>query len=239
MDILKSKNIINEEINHIFQSYQENLIQKDIRIQDIEKKSEIILNTNSLLLNEINQKDKYLLQNDLKIYEIESIVQRKLREIELNKNKYNLQEKGFQFLNNFIVELDDLCKKDKVYTPEDVVKEKHPTQTTNHNMEEEEEENRESSINEGDIIMNTIKKDDGSIKEIINDIIETEDLPKIEDEQSSSEEEEVIVSTIKYYGKEYYIIDGKTPQYIYAIDGDELGEIKGEIIEGKKHLYKK
>jgi len=54
-----------------------------------------------------------------------------------------------------------------------------------------------------------------------------------------SEEEEITVSTISYYGKDYYIIEGEEPQYIYAIEDGELGDKKGEIKNGKKNMYKK
>lgn len=59
------------------------------------------------------------------------------------------------------------------------------------------------------------------------------------DEEESEEEEEITVTTIKHYGKQYYIIDGEDPQYMYAIEDGELGEVKGEVKDGKKTLYKK
>ena len=74
------------------------------------------------------------------------------------------------------------------------------------------------------------------IKEVIKEIeIEKEDVQ----EESESEEEPIVCSIIKHYGKEYYIIEGESPQYIYSINNGELGEKKGEIKNGKKIMNKK
>tara|TARA_Y100000389_G_C17451496_1_gene515124 strand:+ start:85 stop:912 length:828 start_codon:yes stop_codon:yes gene_type:complete len=53
-----------------------------------------------------------------------------------------------------------------------------------------------------------------------------------------SEEESIDVEIITHYKKEYYIITGETPQYIYQIDddggiGDKIGEVQGK----KKVFY--
>ena len=66
------------------------------------------------------------------------------------------------------------------------------------------------------------------------------DVDEVSSKKSSSseEEQELVASVIKHYGKEYYIIEGEDPQYIYAIEDGELGEKKGEFKNGKKHMYK-
>jgi len=81
-------------------------------------------------------------------------------------------------------------------------------------------------------------------------VVEVEDVEDVEvdkendnsgetTEELSEEEEEITVTTITHYGKDYYIIDGEEPQYIYAIEDGELGDKKGEMRKGKKHMYKK
>ena len=77
------------------------------------------------------------------------------------------------------------------------------------------------------------KKEEKVIEEL------DKDVDTKEEEEQSSDEEEIAVSTIKHYGKEYYIIDGEEPQYIYAIEEGGLGDVKGEMKNGKKHMYKK
>ena len=69
------------------------------------------------------------------------------------------------------------------------------------------------------------KEDDGE---------ETEDLTEEEEE----EEEEVEIEIITYYKKEYYIITGEEPQYIYMIENGELGDKVGEVNGSKKIFYK-
>ena len=68
------------------------------------------------------------------------------------------------------------------------------------------------------------KEDDGE---------ETEDLTEEEEE-----EEEVEIEIITYYKKEYYIITGEEPQYIYMIENGELGDKVGEVKGSKKIIYK-
>ena len=106
----------------------------------------------------------------------------------------------------------------------------------NKNLNESEKNNKDDlEIHKIEEVINS--PIDESIKEIIQDIDE-EKTEVIDNEYDSSSEEEIIVSKIKHYNKEYYIIDGETPQYIYAINGDELGDKKGEIKNGKKIMYK-
>ena len=78
---------------------------------------------------------------------------------------------------------------------------------------------------------NMIYEDD-TVQEIVKEVVEDEG-------SESDSEEEMTVSVIKYYGKEYYIVEGESPQYIYAIENGELGEKKGEMKDGKKVMYKK
>ena len=56
--------------------------------------------------------------------------------------------------------------------------------------------------------------------------------PTVEEEV----EESIEVEVITHYKKEYFIITGETPQYIYAIDNDDLGDRVGEI-QGKKKVF--
>ena len=88
---------------------------------------------------------------------------------------------------------------------------------------------------------NMIYEDD-TVQEVVKEVEEKLEDEKVEDEkeveEESDSEEEMVVSIIKYYGKEYYIVEGESPQYIYAIENGELGEKKGELKNGKKVMYK-
>jgi len=83
-----------------------------------------------------------------------------------------------------------------------------------------------------------IVEDQGGTTEELSDVDENKDENNKEVEEST-DEEECTVTTIKHYGKEYYIVDGEDPQYMYAIEDGELGDKKGVVKNGKKQLYKK
>ena len=81
-----------------------------------------------------------------------------------------------------------------------------------------------------------VVEDQGETTEELSDVDETKDETK---DEETTDEEECTVTTIKHYGKEYYIVDGEEPQYIYAIEDGELGDVKGVMENGKKKMYKK
>ena len=63
--------------------------------------------------------------------------------------------------------------------------------------------------------------------------------PEIPEEpvEEISEEESIDVEIITHYKKEYYIVTGENPQYIYQIDGDGgIGDKIGEV-QGKKKVF--
>tara|TARA_Y100000389_G_scaffold158069_1_gene159381 strand:+ start:1616 stop:2719 length:1104 start_codon:yes stop_codon:yes gene_type:complete len=83
-----------------------------------------------------------------------------------------------------------------------------------------------------------VDEDKGETTEELSDVDEIHDEGK-DNKEESTDEEECTVTTIKHYGKEYYIVDGEDPQYIYAIEDGELGDVKGVMKNGKKQMYKK
>ena len=90
------------------------------------------------------------------------------------------------------------------------------------------------------VVTEVIEEISGETTEELSDNeIKEEDNNNGNDDEESTEEEECTVTTIKHYGKEYYIIDGEDPQYIYSIENGELGKEVGEMKNGKKHMYKK
>ena len=98
-------------------------------------------------------------------------------------------------------------------------------------------------------VVEDVEVDQGETTEELSDVelkdeveevkVETINDVKDKEEEESTDEEEVVVSTIKHYGKEYYIVDGEDPQYMYAIEDGDLGDKKGVVVNGKKQLYKK
>lgn len=92
-----------------------------------------------------------------------------------------------------------------------------------------------------EVIEEVVDEDKGETTEELSDVDENKGESKNNNEEvaESTDEEECTVTTIKHYGKEYYIVDGEDPQYIYAIEDGELGDKKGVMKNGKKQLYKK
>jgi len=95
-------------------------------------------------------------------------------------------------------------------------------------------------------VVTEVVEDVIEVKEVVEDVenpvvteVVEEDNSGETTEELSEEDEEITVSTISYYGKDYYIIEDEEPQYLYAIEDGELGDKKGEIKNGKKHMYKK
>lgn len=90
-----------------------------------------------------------------------------------------------------------------------------------------------------EVVEEVVEEDKGETTEELSDVDENKDENKKEEVEESTDEEECTVTTIKHYGKEYYIVDGEDPQYIYAIEDGELGDVKGVMKNGKKQMYKK
>jgi hypothetical protein len=88
-------------------------------------------------------------------------------------------------------------------------------------------------------VVEEVEEDKGETTEELSDVDENKGENKKEKVEESTDEEECTVTTIKHYGKEYYIVDGEDPQYIYAIEDGELGDVKGIMKNGKKQMYKK
>ena len=89
------------------------------------------------------------------------------------------------------------------------------------------------------VVTEVVEEIDEKSGETTEELSDVDDNKKEDDIEEESTEEECTVATIKHYGKEYYIIDGEDPQYIYSIDNGELGKEVGEMKNGKKHMYKK
>ena len=90
---------------------------------------------------------------------------------------------------------------------------------------------------------------DEEINEEINEEIKEEKVEedKVEEDkveeggdEESEEEDELEVEIITHYKKDYFIkTNEKNPQYIYAIEDNDIGEKVGEMKGKKKIFYKK
>ena len=125
---------------------------------------------------------------------------------------------------------------DEEVETEVVDKEDEEVETEVVDKEDEDEEVETEVVDKEDEEVETpvVDKED---EEVETEVIEQNTSDGEETEELSSEEGEE-VEIITHYKKEYYIVVGEKPQYIYAIEDGELGDKVGEIDNGKKVLYK-
>ena len=296
MDLIQSKEIILNEINKLFETYQIKEIDSSQKLNELNNDVTITHQMNQKLLKEIEEKDKLLLLNEKKCYDYEVMINKIQDEAnkELDeKTKHDMLRAKDTEIFNCTEEIKRLQKKvnelegklEEKLTPkkgqsdqywldnemnsfhDDPEKVKLAIETYSKHVDRDDltimdiaqtsigingwyEEGKKSLVER---MKDSIQKEE-NIEEKVEEVEEvgeeeeektgetTEEMSDVDEvsskKSSSEEEEEITVSTIKHYGKEYYIIEGEDPQYIYAIEDGELGEKKGEFKNGKKHMYK-
>ena len=295
MDLIQSKEIILNEINKLFETYQIKEIDSSQKLNELNNDVTITHQMNQKLLKEIEEKDKLLLLNERKCYDYEVMINKIQDEAnkELDeKTKHDMLRAKDTEIFNCTEEIKRLQKKvnelerklEEKLTPkkgqsdqywldnemnsfhDDPEKVKLAIETYSKHVDRDDltimdiaqtsigingwyEEGKKSLVER---MKDSIQKEE-NIEEKVEEVGEVEveektgetteemsDVDEVSSKKSSSseEEQELVASVIKHYGKEYYIIEGEDPQYIYAIEDGELGEKKGEFKNGKKHMYK-
>lgn len=254
MELLDSKEIIIDEINKLFTSYN-SIVKENTSIHDDLNNEIKRLNLyNEKLLQEISEKDKYLILNDKKLHDYEQMIN-KIQE-EANKemdanNRGNMirildkenNEKDLiiqqlnQKINNLESKLKDLSNTninlviDENNTDDNTNDEKKiigwsPTSSNHPIIDEDANDNNNVNSNDN---TNADSNDNNNVD--ANNNVDSND-----NEDDNDESDELSVEIITHYKKEYYIIEGEDPQYIYAIEDGELGDKVGEI-KGKKKVF--
>ena len=249
--LLESKESMVQTINQIIQEYSYGVQLQDSRIQDIQSENKDLQKLVHKMASEIQEKDKILIQNEKTIHDYSVMINglQEKQEKELNeKEKHSMLRVQDKEIKRLTDELNALKKKDTKekqnkqdkqskesfknliigFSPtssENVVK---PTETPPElNLEETVQEViiEKPSLVEEPVLVEEVKEpvEPAVVEEPVEDV---------------SEEESIDVEIITHYKKEYYIITGETPQYIYQIDddggiGDKIGEVQGK----KKVFY--
>ena len=233
--IFESRSEINNHLQRIFSTIS------DFSKDELEKRNSLeckIKELTSLIQRmntEIADKDKLLSLNEKKMYDYEIMIN-KIQEQALQEQD---EKEKFSIMRSQDKEIND--KNQKINLLEKKVQ----------SLEENLKLQNESKIQETIIDTNTSEIPDQSEEsdEIKKDKINTQDSEVLsadkedvdtgkEDAEEGDEEEGVDVKTITYRKKEYYIIVGETPQYIYTIDDDgDIGEKVGEMVKNKKTFY--
>ena len=258
MDLLESKETIVNEVNKLFENYSVNVSTMCQQITHISQELSMVHQMNHKLMKEIDEKDKLLLLNEKKCYDYEVMINKIQedankevdvktrhdmlraqdkeifnRDEEIKRLQKKVNEQGKTIKQNNETELPSksggkLVEKMKEITQKQTVKEEIENPVVTEVVEEVE-----------------VDKSGKKEVEVVEEVVVEVEVDKENDksgettEELSEEEEEITVTTITHYGKDYYIIDGEEPQYIYAIEDGELGDKKGEMRKGKKHMYKK
>ena len=218
-NMIESKTNIMNEINNIFINYQNKMEEISSNEKKLMKEKELINQANHRLIEEITEKDKLLFHNEKKFYDYEVMI-----------NK--IQDEALK-------EMDEKTKHDMLRAQDKEI--------FHRDEEIKRLQKKIQSLEEGN---KSVISPTSTVEEVIEDFEEPKELHKNEkkevqeeEEKKEVQEEEVedcTVTTIRHYNKDYYIIDGEEPiQYIYAIEDGELGEVKGEMKDGKKNMYKK
>ena len=267
MNILESKTIIIDNINSIFIEYQKKMDDYDKKEKEWVKEKCIMNEMNHKLIHEISEKDKLLCLNDKKLLDYETMINQiqdeALKEMD-EKTKHDMlraqdkeiyeRDKEIKRLQKKIETLEEE-KKLVTETVKEVVEDVEELRGDINNKEGGEEEDTqplipsqksptlvEKMIEVGcqgvtENVTENVKEDvTENVTENVKEDVSGETTEDITDEES---DDGVVVETIKHYGKEYFIIEGEKPQYIYAIEDGDLGDKKGELINGKKKMYKK
>jgi hypothetical protein len=261
MDLLESKETILNEVNKLFENYSTNVSTMCQQITHISQELSMVHQMNHKLMKEIEEKDKLLLLNEKKCYDYEVMINQiqedAKKEVD-EKTRHDMLRAQDKEIFNRDEEIKRLQK--KVDEQKETIKQNNTMKIqsksggklvekmkdiTQKQTVKEEIENPVVTEDVTEVVTEVDTEVEEDVTEVEEDVTEVEEDVKEavdnsgETTEELSEEEEITVSTISYYGKEYYIIEGEEPQYIYAIEDGELGDKKGEIKNGKKHMYKK
>lgn len=251
--ILESRGIILENIEKVFNEYHNRESDINEKIKELNEEILDLTIVNKKLMQELSEKDKQLLINDKKMVDYEFMINKIQEEASkelTEKERFSMLKAKDKAIDERDIEIRRLQKKidtleEKIETSsneenniEVVVEEK---KSLVDRMKESVDNVEESVDNVDDVIEETpvVDNDDEVIEE--TPVVEKEDDDDNDGEETEelSSEEGEEVEIIKHYKKEYYIVVGEKPQYMYAIEDGELGDKVGEIDDnGKKTLYK-
>ena len=247
MDILTSKQVIINNVNNIFESYQNEIGKVNSEINIIQEKLNQTLEVNKKLIEEVSEKDKQLFINEKKMVDYEQMINkiqeeaskeltekerfsmlkakdREIhdRDIEIKRlqNQINLLKKKEEDNNSIEIQINEVSDK-LVDRMKKVMDEEEPKKKKSEKKKDEEPEQKEPEQNVGDPNPDT-------------EVIES-DVTEVDADSDS--EEECNVVEITYKKKKYYIIEGESPQYMYEIEDDGLGKKVGEVKGKRKVLY--
>jgi hypothetical protein len=244
-------NIVNKKLIEEVSEKDKQLVINDRKMVDYEVMINKIQEEASKELTEkerfsmLKAKDKAINERDIEIRRLQKKIDLYEEKIETSSNEDNIEvvvEEKKTLVEKMKEVVDHGVEDEEVETPvvdkeDEEVEEVEEVETEVIDKEEEDEGDEEVETQVVDEEVETPVVDKEDEEEVETEVIEQNKSDGEETEDLSSEEGEE-VEIITHYKKEYYIVVGEKPQYIYAIEDGELGDKVGEIDNGKKVLYK-
>jgi myosin heavy subunit len=246
MEILNSKEILLTEINKIlneFTGLKENHGNEIKKLHEEMKKLNMF---NNKLTQEIRDKDKLLHIEEKRQKDYEEIINKIQEEANKEiseKERFTIMKAQDKEIHERDNEIKRLQKRINLYEEKKESVEMKIVDNPKNN-EVIEIIDKETGEENPQFIYDVEEKVEKKVEEKVEKKVETEvienEINEIDagSDNLSDEEDAVEVDILKYRNKEYYIITGENPQYIYAIDDGEMGDKVG-VIEGRKKVFYK
>ena len=200
---------------------------------------------------EMNEKEKF------------SMLRVQDKEINQKNNEISILQKKVSTLENKLKTLTNEGSIIETITPEDTQEDTSGEQVPNFiyedgttsgddNSSDIVEEDKDDDVKDDDVTVDEgeswkrlskkMCEKDEEDKVVEGDKVEddkVEDDDKDDEDDEDDEDDDITVSVITHYKKKYYIIEGESPQYIYAIEDGDLGDKVGEMIVNDGRTKKK
>ena len=177
---------------------------------------------NKRLSEEVSEKDKLLHVNERRMFDYETMInqiQEDAKKEISEKERFTMLKAQDKEIHERDIEIKRLQSQLNLLKKEDKIEVK---------IDDVDESNDKIEVKIDDVD----ESNDTDTQVIESEITEI-------DADEESEEDELNVDVIKYRKKEFYIIVGESPQYIYEITDEGLGQKVGEIKGKRKVFYKK
>jgi len=236
MDIINKKNAVTQSVNELLKSLNEIDIETGCVVEELNNKNKILNQMNKKLINEISDKDKLIniQQHSISDYEkqITSFIPVKEEEDENKFGMVKAQAKEITNLTNTITSL------------------RKELEQVNSKLEVLSSNDNNVSCEVIDLVEEEVNKVEDEVEEVVVNKVEEVIVNKVEDEVVVNKVEEEVVDSdesvdIEYVTKKiknvrYFVEKDNPNSKIFSIlDDGDVGDIVGEIKDGKKKIYKK
>ena len=232
MDILESKQIINDKINIIFESYQHEIAKVNEEVNIMKGKLTETLAINKKLMEEVSEKDKLLHVNEKKMVDYEVMI----NQIQEEASKELTEKERFSMLKAKDREIHDRDNEIKRLTAQLKKKDSEGIEIKINEVSDKLVD-RMKKVTESDLVLEPEPKVDKEPKVEDTEVIESEVTEIDAGDSEDDDGDECSVVEITYKKKKYYIIEGEKPQYMYEIEDEGLGKKVGEVKGKRKVLY--